>query len=31
MSIDRCPLRNREDRLAKQGAGARRLLVKPAS
>ena len=31
MSIDKCPLRNREDRLAKQGAGARRLLVKPAS
>ena len=28
MSIDRCPLRNREDRLARQGPGARRLMVK---
>jgi MerR family redox-sensitive transcriptional activator SoxR len=27
MSIDKCPLRNREDRLARQGSGARRLLV----
>jgi MerR family redox-sensitive transcriptional activator SoxR len=26
MSIDRCPLRNREDRLAKEGPGPRRLL-----
>ena len=28
MSIDKCPLRNREDRLAKEGTGARRLAVK---
>ncbi|MGF7009114.1 redox-sensitive transcriptional activator SoxR [Aminobacter sp. BE322] len=28
MSIDRCPLRNREDRLARQGPGPRRLIVK---
>lgn len=28
MSIERCPLRNREDRLARQGPGARRLMVK---
>lgn len=27
MSIDKCPLRNREDRLARQGPGPRRLLV----
>ncbi|WP_378949418.1 redox-sensitive transcriptional activator SoxR [Mesorhizobium sp. ANAO-SY3R2] len=27
MSIDRCPLRNREDRLARQGPGPRRLIV----
>lgn len=27
MSIDRCPLRNREDRLARQGPGPRRLMV----
>lgn len=26
MSIDRCPLRNREDRLAREGPGARRLI-----
>lgn len=30
LSIDRCQLRNRFDRLAAQGPGARRLLVKPA-
>ncbi|GAA4118438.1 redox-sensitive transcriptional activator SoxR [Aminobacter aganoensis] len=28
MSIDKCPLRNREDRLARQGPGPQRLLVK---
>ena len=28
MSIDKCPLRNREDRLASEGPGARRLAVK---
>ena len=28
MSIDKCPLRNAEDRLSKQGPGARRLLVR---
>lgn len=28
MSIDRCPLRNAEDRLARQGPGARRLVVR---
>ncbi|MEJ6783942.1 redox-sensitive transcriptional activator SoxR [Aminobacter sp. Piv2-1] len=28
MSIDKCPLRNREDRLARQGPGPRRLIVK---
>jgi MerR family redox-sensitive transcriptional activator SoxR len=27
MSIDKCPLRNPEDRLARQGPGARRLIV----
>ncbi|RWC06637.1 redox-sensitive transcriptional activator SoxR [Mesorhizobium sp.] len=27
MSIDKCPLRNKEDRLSAQGPGARRLLV----
>ena len=27
MSIDKCPLRNAKDRLARQGPGARRLLV----
>ncbi|UDL88698.1 redox-sensitive transcriptional activator SoxR [Mesorhizobium sp. PAMC28654] len=27
MSIDKCPLRNRGDRLAREGTGARRLLV----
>ncbi|MDX8526818.1 redox-sensitive transcriptional activator SoxR [Mesorhizobium sp. MSK_1335] len=27
MSIDKCPLRNKEDRLAREGTGARRLLV----
>ena len=27
MSIDRCPLRNPDDRLAKQGPGARRLVA----
>ncbi|TIQ87775.1 MAG: redox-sensitive transcriptional activator SoxR [Mesorhizobium sp.] len=27
MSIDKCPLRNKGDRLAKEGTGARRLLV----
>ena len=27
MSIDRCPLRNREDRLAREGTGARRLAL----
>lgn len=27
MSIDRCPLRNPEDRLARQGPGARRLMA----
>lgn len=27
MSIDKCPLRNREDRLGTQGPGARRLLI----
>ena len=27
MSIDKCPLRNPDDRLARQGAGARRLLL----
>ncbi|PWK63870.1 MerR family redox-sensitive transcriptional activator SoxR [Aminobacter sp. AP02] len=27
MSIDKCPLRNREDRLSRQGPGPRRLLV----
>lgn len=27
MSIDKCPLRNKEDRLSAQGSGARRLLV----
>ncbi|TIP74881.1 MAG: redox-sensitive transcriptional activator SoxR, partial [Mesorhizobium sp.] len=26
-SIDKCPLRNKGDRLAKEGTGARRLLV----
>lgn len=26
MSIDKCPLRNKEDRLAKEGPGARRLI-----
>ena len=29
LSIDRCQLRNRFDRLASQGPGAQRLLVKP--
>ena len=28
MSIDKCPLRNAEDRLARQGPGARRLVVR---
>lgn len=28
MSIDKCPLRNREDKLARQGPGPRRLMVK---
>ncbi len=28
MSIDKCPLRNPEDRLARQGSGARRLIAK---
>jgi MerR family redox-sensitive transcriptional activator SoxR len=28
MSIDKCPLRNREDRLAGEGSGPRRLAVK---
>jgi MerR family redox-sensitive transcriptional activator SoxR len=28
MSIDKCPLRNREDRLASEGPGARRLAVR---
>ena len=27
MSIDKCPLRNKEDRLAREGTGARRLVV----
>ena len=27
MSIDKCPLRNPDDRLARQGAGARRLMM----
>ncbi|MDG4896323.1 MAG: redox-sensitive transcriptional activator SoxR [Mesorhizobium sp.] len=27
MSIDKCPLRNKEDRLSAQGSGARRLVV----
>lgn len=27
MSIDKCPLRNREDRLARKGPGPRRLIV----
>ena len=27
MSIDKCPLRNPDDRLARQGAGARRLMT----
>ncbi|TIT79837.1 MAG: redox-sensitive transcriptional activator SoxR, partial [Mesorhizobium sp.] len=27
MSIDRCPLRNKEDRLAREGTGARRLIA----
>lgn len=27
MSIDTCPLRNRDDRLAKDGPGARRLII----
>lgn len=27
MSIDKCPLRNRGDRLAREGTGARRLIV----
>ena len=27
MSIDKCPLRNKEDRLAREGTGARRLIV----
>ncbi|MDX8456076.1 redox-sensitive transcriptional activator SoxR [Mesorhizobium sp. VK9D] len=27
MSIDRCPLRNKEDRLAREGTGARRLVL----
>ncbi|WP_442865974.1 redox-sensitive transcriptional activator SoxR [Aminobacter sp. HY435] len=27
MSIDKCPLRNREDKLARQGPGPRRLMV----
>ena len=27
MSIDKCPLRNKEDRLAKEGTGARRLVL----
>ncbi len=31
MSIDRCPLRNPDDRLARQGPGARRLLSSPRS
>jgi MerR family redox-sensitive transcriptional activator SoxR len=30
LSIDRCRLRNPLDRLAEQGPGAQRLLVKPA-
>ena len=30
MSIDKCPLRNRDDRLAREGSGARRLLVEKA-
>jgi len=30
MSIDKCPLRNAGDRLARQGPGARRLLAKEA-
>ena len=30
LSIDRCRLRNRFDRLAAQGPGPRRLLIKPA-
>ena len=29
MSIDKCPLRNPEDRLARQGPGARRLVIVP--
>ena len=29
MSIDKCPLRNPEDRLSRQGAGARRLPARP--
>ncbi|AZO51351.1 MAG: redox-sensitive transcriptional activator SoxR [Mesorhizobium sp.] len=28
MSIDRCPLRNKEDRLAREGTGARRLIAR---
>ncbi|MBZ9853430.1 redox-sensitive transcriptional activator SoxR [Mesorhizobium sp. CA13] len=27
MSIDKCPLRNKDDRLARQGTGARRLVL----
>ena len=27
MSIDKCPLRNKEDRLAREGTGARRLIA----
>ena len=30
MSIDKCPLRNAQDRLGRQGPGARRLLAKGA-
>ena len=29
MSIDKCPLRNPDDRLARQGPGARRLVIVP--
>ena len=31
LSIDRCRLRNPADRLAAEGAGPRRLLVRPAT